>query len=61
MARAIAYKAALAWIVDNDDTGWLDDDEPIISTTAMLVADIYDKAPEIVIADLLTLNARSRK
>ncbi|MGX7874396.1 hypothetical protein ACVDG5_018040 [Mesorhizobium sp. ORM6] len=39
-------------MADNDDTEWLQDDEPIISVTAALVADIFEVASERVIADL---------
>lgn len=52
MARAIGYKAALDWIINNDDTEWLEDDEPIISVTAAFVADIYDVDQNKVVADL---------
>lgn len=50
--HAISYKAAIQWMVDNDDTHWARDDEPIISVTACLVADIYGRTNEEVIADL---------
>lgn len=51
---AIPYKAAIQWMVDNDDTYWAKDDEPIISVTACLIADIYGRTNEEVIADLRT-------
>ncbi len=53
--RALPYRAALEWINDNDDTGWLDDEDPIASVTACLVADIYRRDVEEVICDLKLL------
>lgn len=49
--RAISYKAALQWIVANDDTEWLP--EGPISVTATLVADIYGKDEDVVRRDLV--------
>jgi hypothetical protein len=49
---AIPYAAAIQWMVDNDDTHWAKDDDPIISVTACLVADIYGRTNEEVISDL---------
>ncbi len=46
----IGYRSALNWIIDNDDCDWLA--EPIISVTACLVADIYNRTNEEVIAEL---------
>ncbi|HTI78959.1 MAG TPA: hypothetical protein VL614_00760 [Acetobacteraceae bacterium] len=55
----MSYSRALEWIVDNDDTGWLDEDGcGIPSVTACLVADIYDRTEDEVTADLLRLAAR---
>jgi hypothetical protein len=48
----MGYKAALQWLLDNDDTEWLDDEFGSISVTACLVADIYNKDQDKVIADL---------
>lgn len=42
--RAIGYRAAIQWLVDNDDTEWVMQDEDqgaCLSVTAALVADIY--------------------
>lgn len=47
-----SYRRAIAWIIDNDDTDWLEDDEPIISVSAVLVADMFGKEDAQVIADL---------
>jgi hypothetical protein len=48
----LCYRDALQWIINNDDTEWLHDDDPVISVTAALVADIYDRSTDEVIADL---------
>lgn len=50
--RALGYKQAINWIVMNDDTEWLDDECPIPSVTACLVADLYGVDIEKVIKDL---------
>lgn len=50
-----SYRRALAWIVENDDTEWLepDDDGQIIpSVTASLVADLFGHSDEKVAHDL---------
>jgi hypothetical protein len=46
------YREALSWIALNDDTQWLDDDEPIISVSTALVADLFGKDEATIIADL---------
>lgn len=55
MARAIPYKQALRWIIDNDDTDWLGSRQDFPSVTAHLVADIYDKDIEEVAKDLIKM------
>ncbi len=50
--RPMCYRDALEWLVNNDDTEWTGDEEPCISVTAALVADIYDRTNEEVTADL---------
>jgi hypothetical protein len=50
--RAIGYRAAIQWLVDNDDTEWAKDDEPAISVTAALISDIYGVTDERVTCDL---------
>lgn len=47
----LGYKAALQWLLDNDDCHWLDDDAGL-SVTASLVADIYGKTDAKVRLDL---------
>lgn len=58
--RPLGYRAALTWIILNDDTEWLDDPEPIISVTAAFAADIFDRPQEKVIADLQHLKDTNR-
>ncbi|WP_282129364.1 hypothetical protein [Roseobacter litoralis] len=41
MSGYMGMREALAWVVLNDCTEWLDDDDPSPSVTACLVADIY--------------------
>ena len=50
--RTASYKNAVAWIVANDDTEWLNDQEPIISVSAALVADLFGRDEPEIIADL---------
>lgn len=54
MANRMGYKEALEWIVRNDDTEWLLDEEcGAPSVTACLVADIYqDGDTDKVVRDL---------
>lgn len=50
-----SYRRALAWIVENDDTEWLepdDDGQVIPSVTASLVADLFGYSDEKVTRDL---------
>ncbi len=49
MAR---YADAVRWIAQNDDTDWLDDEQPIPSVTAALVADVFGKPIEKVVQDI---------
>lgn len=50
----MGYKEALDWIIQNDDTLWLLDEEPIASVTATLIADIFQSGNvDKVTADLL--------
>ena len=49
MAR---YQDAIAWVVGNDDTEFLNDDDPMLSVTASLVADLFHKTDDEVLADI---------
>lgn len=58
--RAIPYRDALMWMLRNDDTAFLDDDEDASSVTAAFCADIYGKSDKEVRADLLSLRKRMK-
>jgi hypothetical protein len=55
----IGYRASLQWMVDHDDTSWLDDADPIPSVTAVFAADIFDKDIEKLVADMRKLREKS--
>lgn len=59
--RPLSYRDALAWMIVNDDTEFLaePEPEPAISVTGALVADIYDRSNEEVIADLRRMKAQA--
>lgn len=60
MAR-MGYKSALDWLLDNDDTEWLDDDCGSPSVTLCLVADIFNVDQDKAIADLRRRSAKRDK
>lgn len=49
-----SYHHAIQWMADNDDTEWVnsDDDDPIMSVTACMVADLFVKTDATVVHDL---------
>lgn len=50
-----SYRRALAWIVENDDTEWLEPDDRgqvIPSVTVALVADLFGHPDEKIVHDL---------
>jgi hypothetical protein len=55
-----SFRAAIQWMADNDDTEWLEDDEPILSVTAALVADLFGAEPKRVIRSLRRALAKAR-
>ena len=58
--KRMGYRETLRWLIDNDDTTWLEDAEHgIISVTACLVADIFDVDQDKVTADLKRVKERS--
>jgi hypothetical protein len=59
--RAIPYKQALQWMLDNDDTEFLDNEDGCLSVTGSLVADIYGKLDGAVWEDLYKLRTKNRK
>lgn len=54
MRRVGSYKTAITWIALNDDTDFLDDEncDDIVSVSCCLVADIFGRTTDEVIADL---------
>lgn len=56
---AIAYREAIRWLVNNDDTEWTADENGCASVTASLVADIYGRTTEEVTADLRAALAKA--
>jgi hypothetical protein len=57
--RPRSYRQAVQWLLDNDDTKWLDSDHGSLSVAANLVADMYDRTADDVTRDLW--NIRSDK
>lgn len=59
---SISYRRALRWIVENDDTEFLNDEnlEHGLSVTAALVADLFGKDDEAVFRDLKRERAKAR-
>ena len=54
-----SYSRAIRWIVLNDDCEWLlDKDRPAVSVTAALVADMFGKTDEEVMAALRKAHKR---
>lgn len=51
----LTYEQALDWLIEEDDTDWLDVEHPIISTTASFCADVYGVSHEKIIKDLWEL------
>lgn len=58
MANRPSYRRALDWIIENDDTCFLDDEDATISVTGALVADMFGKDDETVIRDLKRRSSR---
>lgn len=51
MKRA-SYREAILWMAHNDDNEWVEKDDPV-SVTAALIADLFDVEQEKVKADLI--------
>jgi hypothetical protein len=60
-APPLGYRAALRWLIANDDTSFLDSEEQYLSVTATLIADIYDRTDEEVLRDLLRLKGHRKE
>ncbi len=59
-----SYRRALLWIVDNDDTEWLEgehEDGTPLSVTASLVADLFGHSDEKVEMDLRRMLKKTRR
>ena len=52
MRKSAKYENAIEWIASEDDTEWLNDEDPSPSVTACLVADIFGTTIEQVTRDL---------
>lgn len=53
------YRAALRWILDNEDTGWIDNDQhEAPSRTAIFTAEVFDLSLIKVVDDLKRMKAR---
>lgn len=50
--KIMGYKQAIQWIVENDDTEWVYDENGSISVTASLLADIFDRTTDEVTRDI---------
>ena len=59
--RAIPYKEALQWLIDNDDTEFLLECNGSLSVSASLIADIYRKVDAQVWEDLYKLRQKHEK
>lgn len=59
--KRMGYRAALQWLLDNDDCSWLDDSGFMerMSISACLVADIYDKQQSKIPEDLRKLRRKT--
>jgi hypothetical protein len=57
----MGYRASLQWLIDNDDTEWLDEADGAFSVTLALVADIFGKTTEKATDDLRKLTTRQKK
>lgn len=51
-AKNPSYKSSLDWILNNDDTDWLDEEGASPSVTAAFAADIFGISMEKLVADL---------
>ncbi len=57
MAR---YQDAIEWIAYNDDTQWIEGNDPSLSVTAALVGDLWGKDDAQLISDIRRVLARRR-
>jgi hypothetical protein len=52
MMKRASYREAVRWIIENDDTEWLDEEPSYASVTAILVANLFDVSKERIEQDL---------
>jgi hypothetical protein len=57
----LGYKAALQWLLENDDTSFIDDEPLIPSVTLCLVADIFGVDTDKALNDLIKRSEAVRK
>lgn len=53
-----SFRQGIDWILNNDDTYWLDENPEMPSVTACMLADIFGKTDEQVLAHLLRRRAQ---
>lgn len=65
---AMPYMEALQWLLDNDDTEWMTDNNGYddeawerCSVTGSLIADIYRRSTEELTADLFALKSKNER
>lgn len=46
------YREAIEWLAYNDDCYWLADHEPVLSVSASLVRDLWDRDETKLIGDI---------
>lgn len=49
---ALPYLYAVRWVANNDDTEFLNDEDPVPSVTVCFLADIYQRTVDDVMVDL---------
>lgn len=61
MAPRPSYRQAIHWIVENDDTEFVNDEQPLISVAASLVADLFNKTDQQIIADIKKILSKQQE
>lgn len=51
-SRPASYTRAIAWLAFNDDNEWTKDEDPTLSVSASMVADLYGRTDQQVTKDL---------
>lgn len=55
----MGYRQSLKWILYNDDTEFLEDEEPIPSVTVAFLADVFDVSLDKILTDLKKLKEKT--